>query len=146
MTIAQWVLFGFALWTVIILMFGIGVSRWSKILTGRAALTDFPADQPHGSPRYRRITRAHANCLENLPILMVLVYLESVTGLQSLLFAQLAIIVLICRMLQSVTHIALIETNASILVRFVFYISQVFCMLGMGWLIAVQAAPSFPSL
>ncbi|TNE58175.1 MAG: MAPEG family protein [Alphaproteobacteria bacterium] len=146
MTISQWVLFGFALWTLVVLMFGIGVSRWSRVLTGRAALTDFPGDQPHGSPRYRRIIRAHANCLENLPILMVLVYLESVTGLQSALFAQLAVVLLACRVLQTLTHVIFSETSATVLIRFLFFISQIFCMIAMGWLVWQKAAPTFPML
>lgn len=146
MTISQWVLFGFSLWTLMVLMFGIGVSRWSKVLSGRATLTDFPTDKPHGSPRYRRILRAHANCLENLPILFVLVYLEGITGLNSALFAQLAVVILVCRVLQTLTHVTFSETSATVLLRFLFFISQIFCMLGMGWLIWQKAAPTFPVL
>jgi hypothetical protein len=67
MTIPQWVLLAFAAWTVAMLICTVGVSRWSKILGGSAKLTDFPADTPHGSPVYRRMMRAHANCVENLP-------------------------------------------------------------------------------
>jgi uncharacterized MAPEG superfamily protein len=144
MTIAQWVLFGFSLWTLAILLLGIGVSRWSRILTGRAALIDFPADTPHGGVRYRRIVRAHANCLENLPILMVLVYLEDAVGLVSESFDRLAVLLLMARLVQSLTHIILKETNLTILIRFGFYLLQVICLLIMSWEIYLVAAPTFP--
>lgn len=146
MTISQWVLFGFGLWTLAILLLGIGVSRWSRILTGRAALTDFPADTPHGSVRYRRIVRAHANCLENLPLLMVLVYLEGVVGLVSQTFDQLAIMLLGARLAQSMIHVILKETNLTVLIRFGFYIFQIICMIIMGWEIYSVAAPTIPLL
>lgn len=49
MTIPVWVLLGFAAWTVIRLLASVGVYRWSRILSGRAALTDFPAEATPGS-------------------------------------------------------------------------------------------------
>jgi hypothetical protein len=54
MTIPLWVLLGFAGWTLTVLMCTVGVYRWSRILTGRAKLNEFPADLPHGDDWYRR--------------------------------------------------------------------------------------------
>lgn len=53
----------FAMWTITILMLGVGIHRWSLILAGKAELKSFPGDEPHGPPLYRRIVRAHANCI-----------------------------------------------------------------------------------
>ena len=42
--------------------------RWSRILTGRSGVGGFPADQVEGEEWYKRAMRAHANCIENLPV------------------------------------------------------------------------------
>lgn len=61
-------LLGFAAWTIIVLARGVGVHRWIHILTGRARFEDWNASRPHGPDYYQRLMRAHANCVENLPI------------------------------------------------------------------------------
>ena len=68
MTILLWTVVAFTAWTILVLLAGVGINRWMLILTGQRNLTDFPADQPHGSIAYRRAVRAHANCVENLPV------------------------------------------------------------------------------
>ena len=73
MTIPVWVLLLFAGWTLATLLATVGVYRWSRILTGRAALSEFRADEQHGSDWYRRAMRAHANCVENLPVYAAIV-------------------------------------------------------------------------
>ena len=49
MTIPVWVLLGFAGWTVFTLLAGVGVYRWSRILTGRTEMKDFRADGTEGT-------------------------------------------------------------------------------------------------
>jgi hypothetical protein len=68
MTIPVWVLLGFAAWTLLTLFTTIGVYRWTRILTGRAAIAEWRADEVQGSEWYRRALRAHMNCVENLPV------------------------------------------------------------------------------
>ena len=68
MTVPVWMLLGFAAWTVILLSATVGVYRWCRILTGRVQIRDFRADQVEGEDWYRRAMRAHANCVENLPV------------------------------------------------------------------------------
>ena len=94
MTQSLWMLLGFAAWTLTVLMVGVGVRRWGLILTGRANLTSFPADTPHGSPGYRRAMRAHANCVENLPVFGAIVLTASAAHLEAAGFDQLAAVVL----------------------------------------------------
>ena len=83
MTVPVWVLLLFAGWTVATLMATGGVYRWSRILSGRAALSDFPADALHGSDWYRRAVRAHANCVENLPLYAAIVVAIAASGVHS---------------------------------------------------------------
>jgi hypothetical protein len=45
MPIQVWVLLGFADWTLLILFATVGVYRWSRILTGRAAIAAWRADE-----------------------------------------------------------------------------------------------------
>jgi uncharacterized MAPEG superfamily protein len=131
MSIPMWSLIAFAGWTLFILLAGIGVSRWSKILTGRKQLTDFPADQPHGSVAYRRILRAHLNCVENLPVYAVIVLGLELGQVGYPLIDRLAIIVMGARILQSLTHMLFTETNLTVLIRFLFFIAQIICMIAM---------------
>ena len=63
-----WMLVGFATWTVLLLLATVGVYRWSRILTGRMPIRSFRADQIEGADWYIRAMRAHANCVENLPV------------------------------------------------------------------------------
>jgi len=132
MTTPIWVLLGFALWTITVLMVGIGISRWSLILTGRAQLTDFPADQPHGTPAYRRAVRAHANCVENLPVYGAIVLALFASGTASATVDALAIAILIARIGQSLVHMAFAETNTTVGIRFSFFAVQLAAMLWLA--------------
>src|SRR5215216_1002952 len=58
MNVPAFVLLGFAGWTVLTLFGSIGVYRWSRILTGRASISEWRADAPQGSERYQRAMRA----------------------------------------------------------------------------------------
>lgn len=133
MNIPVAVLLGFAGWTLLILLVFIGVDRWSKILTGRARLTDFRPDVPHGGPLYRRAMRAHANCLESLPVYGAIVLALHTAGATSPLLDALAVALLVARVLQSLTHILLEETDRAVLIRFSFFAVQLACMIWMGY-------------
>ena len=67
-------LLGFATWTLLLLMATVGVYRWSRILTGRVEVRNFRADQVEGEDWYKRAMRAHANCVENLPVFGAIVF------------------------------------------------------------------------
>ena len=69
MTIPQWTLLGFATWTLLLLVATVGVYRWGMILLRGRAVGSFRSDQLEGADWYQRGTRAHANCVENLPVL-----------------------------------------------------------------------------
>ena len=142
MTIPLWVLFAFALWTIAVLMAGVGLRRWSLILTGRAQLTDFPADMPHGGPAYRRAMRAHANCVENLPVYGALVFVIFAAKMSAPILDTLALVFITARIGQSLVHMLFAESNVTVLVRFTLFFSQIVAMLWMAVEIINHASPS----
>lgn len=109
----------------------IGVYRWSNILTGRIPITSFRADKIEGADWYRRAMRAHANCIENLPVFGFLVFCLHVAGLSSPLINAAAIAVVPARIAQSLTHVMVPETTFTTSVRFAFFMTQfvAFCVL-----------------
>jgi uncharacterized MAPEG superfamily protein len=132
MTIPVQVLLAFAMWTIAVLVSGIGMRRWTAIFRGRAQLTDFPGDQAHGSPAYRRAVRAHANCVENLPVFGAIVLAAFAAHAGSERLDQLAVVFLAARVLQSLTHMLFAETNVTVLIRFLFFLVQLLCMVAMA--------------
>ena len=138
MTIPVWVLLLFAGWTLATLLATVGVYRWSRILTGRAALSEFRADEPHGSAWYRRAMRAHANCVENLPVYAAVVVAIVASGVRSSMLDTLTVVLLAARVSQTVTHVAFEQTDVVVAIRFAFFFVQLVCMVGMGSLVAIR--------
>ena len=140
MTTPLWMLLGFASWTVLLLTFTVGIYRWSRILTGRSGIAAFRSDQVEGEDWYRRATRAHANCIENLPVFgaIVLALQASMTG--GVAVDGLSTAVLIARVVQSLVHISHVQTNAFVAVRFSFFSVQLVSFLALIVLIARHAA------
>ena len=122
MSIPVWAVLAFATWTIAILILGVGVYRWSLILAGKAELKSFPGDEPHGSPFYRRAVRAHANCVENLPVFAAIVLAEQAAGAHSPTLDVLSAVVVAARVVQTSAHLAS-GSNAAIAVRFTFLCS-----------------------
>ena len=131
MTTPEWTVLAFAAWTLMVLMFGVGTRRWYLILSGQAAITNFPADTPHGSTAYRRAMRAHANCVENLPVYTAIVLVAEMAHLVPSQMDTLALAVLACRIIQSSIHVLLPETNSTVALRFAFFLAQVAAMTWM---------------
>ncbi|MBR9651822.1 MAPEG family protein [Thalassovita aquimarina] len=138
MSIPIFALLGFALWTLVILFGAVGVYRWSRILTGRTRLSHWTADPDAGSGIYPRAMRAHMNCIENLPVFGAIVFAIDHMGLESGLLDGLAIVVLAARVVQSLIHILLEQSDRVILIRFGFYFSQIVAMIAMA--VSVLAA------
>ena len=129
MTIPQWTLLGFATWTLLLLMATVGVYRWGNILFAKAAIASFRHDAPEGAGWYQRGTRAHANCIENLPVFGVIVFVISTIGLQGPVVDSLCVAILVSRIVQSCVHISHEQTNAFVAVRFSFYSVQLVSFL-----------------
>ena len=127
MTIPQWTLLGFAAWTLAILMATVGVYRWANILMSKARIASFRSDQLEGEDWYRRGTRAHANCIENLPVFGAIVYVITAIGLQGPVVDTLCIAILAARICQSTVHVSHVQTDALVAVRFSFFSVQLVC-------------------
>src|SRR5262249_45901029 len=132
-------LLGFALWTLLMLMFTIGVHRWSRILTRKAAIHEFPADAPEGPVWYKRATRAHLNCIENLPVFTAIVFVASDTGVHGRDLDALGITILCARIAQSITHVAFVQTARVVSIRFTFFSVQLLAMLVMSVIVIARA-------
>jgi uncharacterized membrane protein YecN with MAPEG domain len=139
MTLSLWMLLGFASWTFAVLLVGVGVRRWALIFAGRAGLTSFPADTPHGGVAYRRAVRAHANCVENLPVFGAIVLVAAAARLNPLGFAALSVVVMTARILQTLAHAMLPETNRTVALRFGLFLTQVVAMVAMAVALAAAA-------
>lgn len=134
MILPVWMLVGFAAWTVLLLLATVGVYRWSRILTGRVAIREFRADQIEGADWYKRATRAHANCIENLPVFGAIVLGLYVGNVGSALVNALAVAVLVARIMQSLVHVCFIQTDIVTSVRFGFFFVQIVSFL---WLTVI---------
>jgi hypothetical protein len=132
MTTPVWVLLGFAGWTLIILLLSVGVYRWSRILSGRQSIGAFSADGTGGADWYKRATRAHANCIENLPVYGAIVLAARCANVDDPLLDALACVLLTARVVQSLVHISFVQTNRVVSVRFSFFFVQFICMAWMA--------------
>ena len=137
MNAATWVLLGFAAWTILTLLVGVGAVRWSLILTGRQRLNEFPADVPHGSPRYRRAMRAHANCVENLPVYGAVAVTATLSGVGGTALHALPPIFL-ARARPADAHPRRLRGDqpSPSRFRFAFFFIQLVCMAWMGAVVA----------
>jgi len=138
MTVPVWMLLGFAAWTVILLLTTVGMYRWSRILTGRVAIKDFRSDQIEGEEWYKRAVRAHANCIENLPVFGAIVLALHLGGVRGPAVNWLCISILVARIMQSLIHVSLVQTNSVASLRFVFFFVQIASFLSLIVMIAAQ--------
>jgi uncharacterized MAPEG superfamily protein len=137
MTLPLWMLLGFATWTVLLLLVTVGIYRWSRILTGRVPISEFQADQVEGKDWYKRSMRAHANCIENLPVFGAIVFALYAGDVANATINVLAIVVFAARIVQSLVHACLVQTNTMVSIRFGFFLVQIVSFL---WLIVLIVA------
>lgn len=131
MTIPMWTLLGFATWTLALLIGTVGVYRWMNILLRNAPIASFRSDRPEGEDWYRRGTRAHANCVENLPAFGAIVFVITSMGVGGAAVDYLCTAVLVARVCQSVVHVFHVQTDAFVAVRFSFFSAQLICFLAL---------------
>ena len=136
MTVPVGMLLGFAAWTMLLLLLTVGIYRCSRIVSGRASIAGFPADRIEGEDWYRRSMRAHANCIENLPVFGAIVFALYVSGVDGHAPDYLAIGGLIARVIQSLIHVCLEQTDTVVMLRFTFFSVQ---FVSYATLIAIAA-------
>jgi uncharacterized MAPEG superfamily protein len=137
MLLSYWSLLGFVIWTLLLLVLGIGITRVSAVMRKQARANSFNPSVPHGSEGYQRRMRAHLNCVENLPVFAALVLLGGALGMTGSQFQAAALIVLPARVGQSLAHIAS-GRNLYTLVRFVFFAVQLGCFFVMAALLIAR--------
>ena len=138
MTIPTWMLLGFATWTVLLLMVTVGIYRWIEILLGRKRIAAFRSDQVEGDDWYRRSMRAHANCIENLPVFGAIVMALYAIGVSGPAVDGLSMAVLAARVVQSTIHVSHVQTDAFVSVRFLLFCVQLAAFLALIVLIVLH--------
>ena len=131
MTLPLLTLLGFALWTLVVLAATVGVHRWKLILTRRARINGFPADASNGPDWYQRATRAHLNCIENLPVYGAIVLVLTMVGRHGPLLDALSVAVLSARICQTSVHVLFVQTERAVTYRFSLFTVQLLAMLWM---------------
>ncbi len=138
MTVPVWMLLGFAAWTALLLIGTVGIYRWSRILTGAARIASFRADQIEGADWYQRGTRAHANCIENLPVFAAIVIALQAGNVVGALVNGLSIAILAARIVQSLVHVCFVQTDAVVSVRFTFFSVQLVSFICLIVIIVIK--------
>ena len=105
--------------------------RSKMVLTGEVPANGFVPDNANLSPFMQRLARAHANCLEGLPIFGGLMLVALVTG-RSALTDPLAWVLLGARLLQSCIHLASTSATA-VTLRFAAFALQLGIALWWAW-------------
>ena len=139
MPIFVWSLLIFAVWTILVLSGSVGIYRWSRVLTGRADIKDWLADEVQGNEWYRRAMRAHLNCIENLPVFTATVVAVWISDIRSPVIDVLAIIISGARIAQTLVHIALVQSNTIASLRFALFFCQAVSMLIIVALVTIHS-------
>lgn len=125
----------FIAWTLLLLAL-MEVIRSQLVLRGRVPANGFTPDNANLSPFMQRLARAHANCVENLPVFGGLFLIAIVTG-RSSITDPLAYLFLGARVFQSLVHLVSVSARA-VAVRFTAFALQV--ALGLYWTFMLLAA------
>jgi len=119
---------GFIAWTLFLLV-AMEAIRSRMVITKEVPANGFRPDNANLSPFMQRLARAHANCLEGLPIFGGLMLVAVVSG-NAALTDPLAFILLGARIVQSSIHLASLSPAA---VTFRFSAFAVQMGIGVYW-------------
>ena len=119
------VLSGFVSWSLFLLVL-MEVIRTKPVVTRAMPANGFLPDNANLSPFMQRLARAHANCVESLPIFGGLMLIAVVAG-KSAVTDPLAILFLAARVLQSLVHLSSLS-SAAVTLRFALFAVQ----MGVG--------------
>jgi uncharacterized MAPEG superfamily protein len=101
-------------------------------------MASFPADGSNGAGWYQRAMRAHANCIENLPLFTVVVFALYAAGVSSPAADAMSVIALAARVCQTLVHISTVQTDRVVTVRFTFFFIQLLCFIGIAAVVATK--------
>ena len=112
---------GFVAWTLFLLVL-MELIRSKLVMTKAIQANEFRPDNANLSPFMQRLARAHANCLEGLPIFGGLMLIAVLAG-KSAVTDPLAYTLLGARVLQSVLHLTSLSV-AAVTLRFAAFAVQ----------------------
>jgi uncharacterized MAPEG superfamily protein len=135
MSTSAYVLTLFIAWTLLLLIL-MEIVRSGLVVTGRARSNEFTPDNANLSPFMQRLARAHANCLEGLPVFGGLLVVALVTGRMGIT-DPLAPWLLAARVAQSSIHLASLSVPA-VNARFAFFMAQVGIAVYWTWALLVR--------
>lgn len=119
---------GFVAWSLLLLVLMESIRSW-LVLTGEVPANGFRPDNANLSPFMQRLARAHANCVEGLPIfggLMLIAVIAEKTAITD----SLAYVFLAARVVQSGIHLASLSATA-VTLRFSAFAVQM--GIGVYW-------------
>jgi uncharacterized MAPEG superfamily protein len=119
---------GFITWSLFLLVV-MELIRTKLVLTGTVPANGFTPDNATLSPFMQRLARAHANCVEGLPIFGGLMLIAVVNG-WSTVTDPLAYFFLAARIVQSLIHLASVSVTA-VFLRFSAFAVQM--AIGVYW-------------
>lgn len=122
----------FIAWTLFLLLL-MELLRSRLVLSGRVPSNGFQPDNANLSPFMQRLARAHANCVESLPVFGGLLLLALATG-HSAVTDPLALWFVLARVLQSSIHLASLSVLA-VNARFSAFAVQM--GIGVYWVVAL---------
>lgn len=111
----------FIAWALFLLIL-MEVIRSYLVVTGQAKSNEYTPDNANFSAFLQRLARAHANCIENLPVVGGLLLVAIATG-HTDVTDTLAPWLLLARFAQSITHLTSVSIRA-INIRFCFFVVQ----------------------
>ena len=126
---------GFIGWTLLLLV-TMEVIRSKLVLTGEVPANGFNPENSNLSPFMQRLARAHANCLEGLPVFGGLLLVAVVAG-KAEVTDQLACVMLGARVVQSLIHLAS-TSPAAVTARFTAFAVQM--AIAVYWVIRLLVA------
>jgi uncharacterized MAPEG superfamily protein len=125
----------FVSWTLLLLLL-MEVVRSYLVLTGQSRSNEFKPDNSNLSPFMQRLARAHANCLEGLPVFGSLLLLALATG-RAETTDPLAPWLLAARIIQSTIHLASVSVLA-VNARFAAFTVQIAISIYWAWALVAR--------
>ena len=123
---------GFVTWTLLLLV--LMESLRSRLVLLKALPSNgFQPDNGNLSPFMQRLSRAHANCLEGLPVFGGLLVIAALAG-QTAITDPLALVLLGARVVQSLIHLASLSVMA-VNLRFSAFAVQM--LIALYWAFAL---------
>ncbi len=126
---------GFVAWSLFLLVL-MEIIRTKMVLTKEVSANGFLTDNSNLSPFMQRLSRAHANCLEGLPIFGGLMLIAVIAG-KSEMTDKLALFFLMARILQSLIHLISVSPLA-VTLRFIAFAVQM--GIAVYWAILLLSA------